>query len=134
MINTIRYGGQLKKKGKDGIEQIIQIPPPAILANMGAFLEVSITHPKSVHQQFTQNGKTVPAKRVKALIDTGASSSVIKPKIAEELKLIHTGYQNVSSVQDEQKRPVYFGAIQFHWGARKEIPLVACPLKGHAFA
>lgn len=100
---------------------------------MGAFLEVSITHPKSVHQQFTQNGKTVPAKRVKALIDTGASSSVIKPKIAEELKLIHTGYQNVSSVQDEQKRPVYFGAIQFHWGARKEIPLVACPLKGHAF-
>jgi predicted aspartyl protease len=133
MINTITYGGELKKKTKDGKEKIIQVPPTAILNNMGAFLEVTITHPGIIRKQFSQKGEAVPGKRIKALIDTGASSSVITPEVANELGLIHTGYQTVSSVQDEQKRPIYYGAIQFHWGRGKEIPFVSCPLKGNAF-
>ena len=63
------------------------------------------------------------------MIDTGASGSVITPRVAEQLELIHTGYQKVSSVQDEQNRPVYYAMIRFPWGKGKEIPMVSCPLK-----
>ena len=86
-----------------------------------------------IREELQKKGNNIPVKQVKALIDTGASSSIITPQVAAELQLIHTGYQNVSSVQDEQERPVYYGTIQFPWGAGKEIPLIACPLKAHGF-
>jgi len=133
MINTIRYGGEGKRKNKDGTEEIFQIPPQFVLNQMGAFLEVTITHPKIVSEEFQKKGQNTPSKKVRAMIDTGAFSSVITPQVAKELQLIHTGYQKVSSVQDEQDRPVYYGFILFPWGAGKEIPLIACPLKGHGF-
>ncbi|MFH0926060.1 MAG: retropepsin-like aspartic protease [bacterium] len=132
MINTYRYGGQ-GKQNQDGRETIVQISPPTVLNRFGAFLQVSITHPKSVQQDFQKKGESTPTLTIKAMIDTGASGTVITPKIAESLKLIHTGYQNVLSVQDEQKRPVYYGFIIFPWGRGKEIPMIACPLKGGSF-
>ncbi len=64
-----------------------------------------------------------------ALIDTGASSTVITPRVADQLRLVHTGFQKVSSVQDEQQQPVYYGFIIFPWGSGKETPIVSCPLK-----
>jgi len=66
---------------------------------------------------------------VNALIDTGASGTVITPRVADQLGLVHTGFQKVFSVQDEQQRPVYYGIIIFPWGIGKEIPIVSCPLK-----
>ncbi len=128
MINTYRYGGK-GKKIEDGEEVEIQIPPHAILNRMGAFLKVTIAHPTAIQKEFEANGKTAPVISVNALIDTGASGTVITPKIAEELGLVHTGYQNVTSVQDEQKRPVFYGFITFPWGSGKEMPMVSCPLK-----
>ncbi|MFH1824838.1 MAG: retropepsin-like aspartic protease [Candidatus Firestonebacteria bacterium] len=128
MINTYRYGGQSKVE-KDGKELIVQIPPPVILNQMGAFIKVTITHPRIVQENFKQQGKSAPTVSVNALIDTGASGTVITPRVADQLGLVHTGFQKVSSVQDEQQQPVYYGFIIFPWGNGKEIPIVSCPLK-----
>ncbi len=129
MINTYRYGGQ-SKVSKEGQERIINIPPSIILTKMGAFIDVTITHPKSVQEKLRENNENIPAYKTKALIDTGASSSVISPAVAEQLNLVHTGYQKVTSVHNEQDRPVFFGFIIFPWGTGKEIPIISCEIKG----
>lgn len=128
MINPIRYGGRMTKM-KDGKETVVDIPPQHVLERMGAAVQVTLTHPRSIQAEFQKKGEKVPSIEVMALIDTGASSSVITPQVAAQLKLIHTGYRTVSSVQDEQERPVYYGYIIFPWGSGKEIPMVSCPLK-----
>lgn len=128
MINTYRYGGQ-GEVDKDGKKSIVQIPPQFVLNQMGAFIKVSITHPRIVQEKLKQQGKSAATVSVNAMIDTGASGTVITPRVADQLGLIHTGYQKVSSVQDEQERPVFFGFITFPWGSGKEIPIVSCPLK-----
>lgn len=128
MINTYRYGGKSEVE-KDGKKSIVPIPPPVVLNQMGAFIKVTITHPRIIQEDFKQQGKSAPTVNVSALIDTGASGTVITPRVADQLGLVHTGFQKVSSVQDEQQRPVYYGFIIFPWGSGKEIPIVSCPLK-----
>lgn len=129
MITTVRYGGE--KQAADGARTTI--PSRVALNAIGAMLQVTITHPQSVQAQLQESGRQVPAKAVKALIDTGASTTVITPGLASELGLVHTGYATIHSVQDQQERPVYYGLILFHWGGRAEIPMVACPLPGAPF-
>jgi len=128
VINTIRYGGRGVVE-KDGEKITVPIPPPVVLRQHGPFIDVSITHPRKIQEIYKEQGKNVAIVNVKALIDTGASNSVITPKVAESLGLVHTGFQKVASVQDEQDRPVYFGYVVLPWGSGKEIPLVSCPLK-----
>jgi len=128
MINTIRYVVQ-REVEKDGKKLIVPVPSPVVLNQMGAFIEVTITHPRIIQENFKKQGKSVPTVNVNALIDTGASSTVITPRVADQLGLIHTGFQKVTSVQDEQQRPVYYGFIIFPWGGAKEIPIISCPLK-----
>ena len=128
MINTYRYGGQ-KEVEKNGKRLTVQVPPRVVLNQMGAFIQVTITHPRIIQENLKQQGKSVPSINVNALIDTGASGTVITPRVSEQLGLVHTGFQKVASVQDEQQRPVFYGFIIFPWGAGKEIPIVSCPLK-----
>ncbi|MBI5399285.1 retroviral-like aspartic protease [Candidatus Saganbacteria bacterium] len=128
MITTLRYAGKAKKV-QDGKAIDISIPPPIVLTKTGAFIDVTITHPKTVSERIREKGESIPTFSTKALIDTGASSSIISPKIAEKLKLLHTGYQKVASVHDEKDRPVYYGLLLFPWGKGKEIPLICCDLK-----
>lgn len=128
MINTIRYGVKTEAE-KEGKKIIVPVPAPFVLNQMGAFIPVTITHPQSIQEKLKQQGKSIPSVTVNALIDTGASGTVITPRVADKLGLIHTGYQKVSSVQDEQERPVYYGFIIFPWGMGKAIPIVSCPLK-----
>ena len=129
MIRTYRYSGEGEAE-KDGKKLTIPIPPPVVLNQKGAFIEVTIAHPRVIQEKLKQQGKKIPVVNVNALIDTGASSSVITPGIANQLGLVQTGFQKVSSVQDEQDRPAYYGFILFPWGSGKEIPIVSCPLKG----
>lgn len=128
MITTYRYGGQ-REVEQEGKKATIQVPPRAVLAHIGPFIQVSITHPRIVQDQLKAQNKDTPTVPVRALIDTGASSSAISPKVAETLNLVQTGFQKVASVHDEQDRPVYYGFIIFPWGSGKEIPLVTCALK-----
>ena len=127
MINTIRYGGT-GKVIKNGKEIEVPISPKEILNFRGPFLQVTITHPQITQEYYKQKNKDIPSVNVMAIIDTGAFSSVITPDVADKLELVHTGYQTVTSVQDQQKRPVFYGRIGFPWGMGKEIPLVSCPL------
>jgi predicted aspartyl protease len=128
MIKTFRYGGR-REIEKNGKKQLIEIPPHLVLGQFGAFIQVIITHPRIIQESFKQQGKNVPTATINALIDTGASGTVITPHVSDKLGLVHTGYQKVASVQDEQLRPVYYGFIIFPWGSGKEIPIVSCPLK-----
>lgn len=80
-----------------------------------------------------KQGIQIPMITVQALIDTGASSTVISPKVINKIPLKKTGTQKISSVQDEQERPVYFGRLIFPWNKGFEAPLVECPLKGDYF-
>ena len=105
-----------------------QAAPATVLTQFGPCLDVVIMPPRIIRDRLEKQNLPYPTSRVRALIDTGASSSVIHPAIAAELNLTHTGYQKITSVQDQQDQPVYFGAILFSWGHAAEVPLIACPL------
>jgi len=128
MINTIipRVIGTIEKDGK---KVNIPIPPRLALLKSGALVRVTITHPKSIIEELAKENKTPKETVVNALIDTGAASCIISPKIAEELELIQTGFRKVTSVQDEQQRPVYYCSFVLPWGSMKEISAASCPLK-----
>jgi len=51
MINTYRYGGQGEVE-KDGKKSTVQIPPPVVLNQMGAFIKVTIL--QNMSQESTQ--------------------------------------------------------------------------------
>jgi hypothetical protein len=70
LITTYRYGGQ-REIEKEGKKATIQVPPPAVLAHVGPFIQVSITHPRIVQEQLKAQNKDNPTVPVRALIDTG---------------------------------------------------------------
>lgn len=129
MINTFPFGG-LEQVEKDGKKVLIPIQPRIILQNGGPIIPVAITHPKSVAEELLKEGKQVPTIQVRALIDTGAFSCVISPKVAKQLNLVQTGFQKITSVNNEEEQPAYFARIQFGWGKFKEVQVVSCPIKG----
>ncbi len=128
MITSYRYGGH-KTLYKDGKAVEVDMPPGDILEIKGPFLPVTITHPRAARETFRKMGRETPSVQVNALIDTGASTSIISTVVADKLNLVHTGYQRIFSVQDEQEQPVYYGYILFPWGNGREIPIASCPIK-----
>ena len=132
MIQTIKYQTPVQViKTPDGKQIPVKVPEGKVLQRMGALVQVTVTHPRIIAEAMQKEGKQIPAITVQALIDTGASSTVISPKISEHLNLKKTGSQKVSSVQDEQERSVFFGRIVFPWNTGMEAPLVECPLRGN---
>lgn len=129
MINTI-VPQALATIDKDGKKITVPVPPSIILLRQGAQIQIGITHPQSVIEKLIRENKQPAALLVNALIDTGASNCVISPKIAEQLNLVQTGYRKITSVQDEQDRPVYYCRFNFQWGSGKDISAASCPLKG----
>ncbi|HEX2968240.1 MAG TPA: hypothetical protein VHO46_03975 [Bacteroidales bacterium] len=129
MITTIPFAAQQEIE-KDGKKLLIQIPPAFALQQGGAVIPVTITHPKSVADKLIKDGKEIPSINCNALIDTGAFGCVITPEIAQTLSLVQTGFQLVTSVQDQQERPEFYAYIRFTWGKGKEVKVVSCPLTG----
>lgn len=115
----------------NGIKKNVDIPPRDILFHKGAFIEVIITQPESVHQKLMNLGKPIKDIKVNALIDTGASYSIITPSIATQIELIQTGISPITSVQNTQNQPVYFGRLIFPWGKTFDAQLSACPITGY---
>jgi hypothetical protein len=82
------------------------------LALNGARLDVEISVPASVIEYYTSRGQTPPRKQTaRALIDTGASISGLKPSIAQATGLIQTSSVGISGVIGAETRPVYIAAI-----------------------
>ncbi|UCH95842.1 MAG: hypothetical protein JSV88_03090 [Candidatus Aminicenantes bacterium] len=101
MINSYRYGDR-KNLHKDDEIQELEAPANEILELKGPFLQVTITHPIKIQEKLKRKGLKVSSLHVNALIDTGASFTAVSSKIVDELNLVQTGYQKISSVQDEQ--------------------------------
>lgn len=130
MIGRLDFSGKGQKVQPDGTVVEFPIAPPQVLAHSGPRLKITIAHPPAIQEKLKQEGKDAPQKVVEALIDTGATSCVITPTIADELSLLHTGYINIGSVHDEQERPVYYGMILFPWGKAIISSMAACNLRG----
>lgn len=82
------------------------------LAMNGAKLDVEISVPASVIEYYTSRGQTPPQRRVaRALIDSGASISGLKPSIAQAAGLIQTSSVGISGVVGAETRPVYIAAV-----------------------
>jgi predicted aspartyl protease len=129
MINT--FFSPIQPIVSEKNDKPLIIPPPITLQLRGAIIPVIITHPKSIADELLKQGnKVIPTMQINALIDTGASGSAITPNVAETLKLVQTGFQSITSVQDEQLQPAYYAAIRFQWGRGKEVQVFSCPLKG----
>lgn len=129
MINTFGYNAHQQVQ-KDGKTILIPVPASVVLQNGGPIIPLVITHPKSVADKLTQEGKQIQAMQVRALIDTGAFGSVITPRVAQTLGLLQTGFQKVTSVNNEEDQPAYFARFQFNWGGAKDVQAVCCPIKG----
>ncbi|MCX6252004.1 MAG: retropepsin-like aspartic protease [Bacteroidetes bacterium] len=129
MINTFGFGAHQQVE-KDGKKIIIPVSPQIVLQNGGPIIPIVITHPRSVAERLIKDGKQVQAIQCRALIDTGAFGSVITPVIAQQLNLVQTGFQKVTSVNNEEDQPAFFSRIQFGWGKGKDVQVVSCPLRG----
>lgn len=83
------------------------------LAQHGARLDIEIGVPSVVADYYKARGQTPPApQKVRAMIDSGASISGIKPAIAKAAGLIQTSSVGVSGVIGTENRPVYTAAIK----------------------
>ncbi|MCX6833936.1 MAG: retropepsin-like aspartic protease, partial [candidate division Zixibacteria bacterium] len=111
--------------GKD-----ISVAATDMLRGSGPILNVEIMPGRLIREVYEKSNQQYPRISVRALIDSGASGSVITPKIAQQLKLKQTGYQTVASVNNQQAQPVFYGSIGFPWGKYFDTGLVACPLTG----
>lgn len=102
------------------------------LRRTGPKITVTIGHPqkaialaKQAHVDLKQ------AYTVTALIDTGASRTVISPQLAATCGLQKTGEARISSAGHITNRPEFVGAIHFpeqELRAFDSVSLVACPL------
>lgn len=130
MIIPVRYSGHTEAE-KDSKKIHIQVHPAQVLLQTGAFIDVTLSHPKAVQEQLRQQGKNVPSIPVKALIDTGSNCTFVTPKVIKQLGLLPIGTQKVVSIQNEQFQPTYYCLITFGWGAGKEIPVTSCTVSSY---
>lgn len=106
----------------------------SILLRSGPKIRVSIGH--SSAEQRAGAGSGISSRGVltiTALVDTGASRTIINPQVANTCKLRHIGEARISSAGHITNRPEYVGAIVFPDSELQgfdPIRLVACPLPG----
>ena len=124
MICKLTPAGTREIIAPDGeIVEIAEASNTSIKLN-GPLMMVNISLPPSAIELIQPQGKQLKTIVCDALVDTGAAISGISSKIAEQLGLIETGFENIASVHSTELRPVYLGRITFPWGSGMEIPLV----------
>jgi hypothetical protein len=102
------------------------------LRRTGPKIAVTISHPqKSIALAERSHVDLRKPYTVTALIDTGASRTVISPQLATTCGLQKTGEVRISSAGHITNRPEFVGAIHFPGQELRgfdPISLVACPL------
>jgi hypothetical protein len=102
------------------------------LRRSGPKIRVTICHPKAALSAAKQAGVDLKEPyTVTALIDTGASRTVINPQLAATCGLRKTGIARISSAGHITDRPEYAGAILFpndELAGFDPLSLIACPL------
>lgn len=104
----------------------------ANLQGAGPVVDVQIAVNKEVETGLREAGQTVPAPYVAlAMIDTGASLTVIREGLAQDLGLQPTGVRRVHTPSDMNVRcHEYVVRLLFPNDIMFEIDVVEAPLKG----
>jgi len=105
---------------------------PTSLLQQGPHIEILLSATRHEVEEGRNVGLEFPDMSVRALIDTGASLTIINPQIAATCKLRQTGRQKINAVGGTVgEHPEYAAAISF---PRSELPsldtirVVACPI------
>lgn len=102
------------------------------LRRSGPKIRISIGHPQITLEVAQEaNLKLQAPFTITALIDTGASRTVINPQVAATCGLHQTGIVRISTAGHITDRPEFAGAIQFPGQKLRgfdPISLVGCPL------
>lgn len=105
---------------------------PTALLQQGPHIAILTSATRLEIEEGRPLGLELPALPVRALIDTGASLTVINPQIATTCKLKQTGHQMINAVGGQAgEYPAYAAAISF---PGTELPsleatrVVACPI------
>jgi predicted aspartyl protease len=107
-------------------------PNPSKLLSEGPHIEILISTTRLELEEGRAIGLEFRELSVHALIDTGASLTVINPQIASTCKLLQTDWNRVTTVGGMAGRyPAYAAAISFpstDLPAFDVIGVVACPI------
>jgi predicted aspartyl protease len=112
---------------------VVKLPfTPTDLILQGPHIAILISATRWEVEEGRPLGLEFPELPVRALIDTGASLTVINPEIAKTCKLKQTGHQMINAVGGQAgEYPAYAAAISF---PGTELPsleatrVVACPI------
>lgn len=103
-----------------------------VLLQQGPHIPILVSATQIEVEEGTALGLEFPKLPVRALIDTGASITVINPEIAATCKLKQTGYQRINAVGgDAGEYAEYAAAISFPGIALPSLDtarVVACPI------
>jgi hypothetical protein len=106
----------------------------ANLTQIGPVLDVAITPTQSLAQQLQRKNQAVPAPvRVTALIDTGASGTVLTPAILQQLGVQPVGIVSMSTPSTTQPVPAAQYMVNVVFPNRVVVPNVVvmeAPLGG----
>jgi hypothetical protein len=94
---------------------------------------IQITHPEEVAAARIESGLPVEPADVDALIDTGASITIIDEKIPRDLDLVFTGYMPMRTVSGVISAPVYFARVIFSWGYGIDLRLAGIAIPDDRF-
>lgn len=105
---------------------------PTTLFQQGPHLEILISATRLEVIEGRAVGLEFLEMSVRALVDTGASLTIINPQIAINCKLKQTGRQKINAVGGEAGEfPEYAAAVSFpgsHLPGLDTIRVVACPI------
>jgi predicted aspartyl protease len=108
------------------------------LRKSGPKIKIQIGHPQEELEIARQQGVRLKEPRtVTALIDTGASISVLNPQLAATCGLRQTGKIQISTAGQVSDRPEYACAVAFpstHLAEADPLRIVARPLPGQDVA
>lgn len=105
---------------------------PTSLLQQGPHIEIVLSATRLEVEEGRALGLEFPDQSVRALIDTGASLTIINPQIAATCKLRQTGRQKINAVGGAVgEHPEYAAAISFPGSelpSLDTIRVVACPI------
>ena len=105
---------------------------PSTLQQHGPIIQVLVRHTAEELAEAETVGLEFPSSRpFNALIDTGASVTIINPQLAETYKLKYTGMERITAAGSTGKYPGYAAAISFpdqNLRGFDVVRIIACPL------
>lgn len=110
---------------------------PSALEKDGPNIRIEISAPSFDFKEGIDVGLDFRQLAINAVIDTGASVTVVNPEVAATCKLRATGFVTVASVEKFGRYPQHAAWIKFPGTALKDfdgIPVVACKISQQPYS